>query len=162
MKWYYLIIFLSRYGRIEKSDFLSIRPLMEPANLYSNAHLIVAAIRILEHRNSSPPSVENVCDTLSVSLEQGSMVFRKLEDLKIIEVVEGPYGTRLFIRNHLMIEEIPKDSKEGGIEEDIKQFQNTKKDYTKEIESFQAKQTEKQKNLFAELEKKLKKDLNNK
>ncbi len=136
--------------------------MMNHANLYSSAHLIVAAIRILEHRNSSPPSVENVCDTLSVSLEQGNLLFRKLEELKIIEVVEGPYGTRLFVRNHVMIEEIPKDSKESGIEEEIKQFQNTKKDYTKKIESFQAKQAEKQKNLFAELEKKLKKDLSNK
>ncbi len=136
--------------------------MMNHANLYSSAHLIVAAIRILEHRNSSPPSVENVCDTLSVSLEQGNLFFRKLEELEIIEVVEGPYGTRLFVRNHVMIEEIPKDSKESGIEEEIKQFQNTKKDYTKKIESFQAKQAEKQKNLFAELEKKLKKDLSNK
>jgi len=136
--------------------------MMNHANLYSSAHLIVAAIRILEHRNSSPPSVENICDTLSVSLEQGNLLFRKLEELKIIEVVEGPYGTRLFVRNHLMIEEIPKDSKESGIEEEIKQFQNTKKDYTKKIESFQAKQAEKQKNLFAELEKKMKKDLSNK
>ncbi len=136
--------------------------MMNHANLYSSAHLIVAAIRILEHRNSSPPSVENICDTLSVSLEQGNLLFRKLEELKIIEVVEGPYGTRLFVRNHLMIEEIPKDSKESGIEEEIKQFQNTKNDYTKKIESFQAKQAEKQKNLFAELEKKLKKDLSNK
>lgn len=136
--------------------------MMNHANLYSSAHLIVAAIRILEHRNSSPPSVENVCDTLSVSLEQGNLLFRKLEELEIIEVVKGPYGTRLFVRNHVMIEEIPKDSKKSGIEEEIKQFQNTQKDYTKKIESFQAKQAEKQKNLFAELEKKLKKDLNNK
>ncbi len=136
--------------------------MMNHANLYSSAHLIVAAIRILEHRNSSPPSVENVCDTLSVSLEQGNLLFRKLEELEIIEVVEGPYGTRLFVRNHVMIEEIPKDSKKSGIEEAIKQFQNTKKDYTKKIESFQAKQAEKQKNLFAELEKKMKKDLSNK
>jgi DNA-binding IscR family transcriptional regulator len=136
--------------------------MMNHANLYSSAHLIVAAIRILEHRNSSPPSVENICDTLSVSLEQGNLLFRKLEELKIIEVVEGPYGTRLFVRNHVMIEEIPKDSKKSGIEEEIKQFQNTKKNYTKKIESFQAKLAEKQKNLFAELEKKMKKDLSNK
>ena len=136
--------------------------MINSTNLYSSAHLIVAAIRILEHRASSPPSVENVCDTLSVSLEQGNLLFRKLEELEIIEVVEGPYGTRLFVRNHVMIEGIPKGSKESRIEEEIKQFQNNKKDYTKKIESVQAKQAEKQKNLFAELEKKLKKDLSNK
>ena len=95
-------------------------------------------------------------------MEQGNLLFRKLEELEIIEVVEGPYGTRLFVRNHVMIEGIPKGSKESRIEEEIKQFQNNKKDCTKKIESVQAKQAEKQKNLFAELEKKLKKDLSNK
>ncbi|MFQ5484915.1 MAG: hypothetical protein ACE5DO_06240, partial [Desulfobacterales bacterium] len=120
------------------------------------------AIRILEHRNSSPPSVENVCDTLSISLEQGNFLVRKLQALKIIELVEGPYGTRLFIRNHLIVEKIPKDSKEGGIEDEIKQFQNSKKDYTRKIESFQIRQAEKQKNLFAELEKKMRDGLGKK
>ena len=135
---------------------------MKSANLYSSAHLIVAAIRILEHRNSSPPSVDNVCDPLSVSLEQGNFLFRKLQALKIIERVEGPYGTRLFVRNHLMIEEILKDIEESGIEEEIKQFQNSKKDYTMKIESFQARQAEKQKYLFAELEKKMRDGLGKK
>ncbi|MBL7196322.1 MAG: hypothetical protein ISS64_08535, partial [Desulfobacterales bacterium] len=45
---------------------------------------------------------------------------------------------------------------ESKLEEEIKKFQNGKKGLSKKIESFQAKQAEKQKNLFAELEKKLK------
>ncbi|MEA1949131.1 MAG: hypothetical protein U9N83_17750, partial [Thermodesulfobacteriota bacterium] len=67
---------------------------------------------------------------------------------------------RLFIKNHLKIEEIPKGKKEDKLEESLKVFQNSRKDFTQKIEYFQAKQAKKQKDLFAELEKKLKKGSN--
>jgi len=76
--------------------------------------------------------------------------------MQIIEIVEGSYGTRLFIKNHLKIEDVPRGDKVSGLEEELKKFQSSRKDFTKEIESFQAKQAKKQKDLFAELEKKLK------
>lgn len=129
---------------------------MKNTDLYSAAHLIVAAIRILEHKNAAPPSIEDVCKTISFSLEQGNLICNKLNKMGIIEVVKGGYGTKLFIKDHLKIEKIPRNEKGNLLEEELKKFQNTKKDFTKKIESLQAKQTQKQKNLFAELEKKLK------
>ncbi len=130
---------------------------MKNSGLYSDAHLVAAAIRILEHRNSAPASVDDVCQTLSFSIEQGHFVCRKLKEMGIIDVVEGAFGTRLFIKNHLKIEEIPKDEKDSSLTEALKKFQNAKKDFSKKIESFQAQQTKKQQDLFAELEKKMKK-----
>ena len=135
---------------------------MKNTNSYENAHLIVAGIRVLEYKKGRPPTVDELCDMLSVSLEQGFMLARRLNDLEVIEVVEGAYGTRLFIRDHLKIEEIPKDTKDAGLEEAIKKFQNSRKDMVEKVASIQANQAEKKKNLFAELEKKLKKDLDKK
>jgi len=129
---------------------------MEHTNFYSNAHLVVAAIRVLTHKNSSPPSIDDVCRTLSFSLEQGNFACKKLKEIGIIDLVEGAFGGRLFIKNHLKIEEIQKDKKEDKLDEALKKFQNSKKEFSKKIESFQAKQTQKQKDLFAELNKKLK------
>jgi len=74
----------------------------------------------------------------------------------IIEIVEVAYGTRLFIKDHLKIEEIPRGAGESKLEEELKKFQSSKKDLSKKIELFQTEQAEKQKNLFAQLEKKLK------
>ncbi len=135
---------------------------MKQLGLYSDAHLVVAAIRILEHRKSAPASVDDVCQSLSFSLEQGNYICRKLKDMGIIDVVEGAFGTRLFIKNHLKIEEIPKAEKDSSLTEALKKFQDSKKDFTKKIESFQAQQTKKQQALFAELEKKMKKGSDNK
>jgi hypothetical protein len=135
---------------------------MQNTDLYSNAHLVVAAIRVLAHQKNTPPSIEDVCQTLSFSLEQGNFTCNKLEEMQIIEIVEGSYGTRLFIKNHLEIEDIPRGDKVSGLEEDLKKFKSSRKDFTKKIESFQAKQAKKQKDLFAELEKKLKQETDKK
>lgn len=75
----------------------------------------------------------------------------------IIDMVEGAFGNQLFIKDHLKIEEISRDKKEDKFEEALKKFQDSKKDFSKQIESFQDKQAQKQKALFAELEEKLKK-----
>ncbi len=133
---------------------------MEHSDFYSNAHLVVAAIRVLTHQNSTPPSMDQVCRIISISLEQCNFICKKLKEIGIVDVVEGGFGTRLFIKNHLKIEEIPKGKKEDNLEESLKAFQNSRKDFTRKIESFQAKQAKKQRDLFAELEEKLKKDSN--
>ena len=135
---------------------------MKETNFYENAHLVVAAVRVLEYKKGRPPTVDELCDMLSISLEQGYILSRKLNEMGVIEVVEGTYGTRLFIRDHLKIEEIPKETKDAGLEEAVKKFQNSRKDMVNKVASIQANQAEKKKNLFAELEKKLKKNLNNK
>jgi hypothetical protein len=130
---------------------------MQNSDSYSNAHLFVAAIRVLTQQNSLPPSIDQVCRIISFSLEQGNFICKKLKELGVVDVVEGGFGNRLFIKDHLKIEEIPKGKKEGKLEESLKEFQNSKKEFSRKIESFQAKQAKKQKDLFAELEKKLKK-----
>ncbi len=130
---------------------------MQNSDFYSNAHLVVATIRVLTHKNSTPPSIDQVCRTISFSLEQGNFICKKLKKIEIIEVVEGAFGNRLFIKNHMKIEEIPKGKKEDKLEEALKKFQNSRKDFSKKIESYQVEQEKKQKDLFAELEKKLKK-----
>jgi hypothetical protein len=47
---------------------------MQNSDLYSHAHLIVAAIRVLSHQNAKPPSVDEVSRALSFSLEQGNLI----------------------------------------------------------------------------------------
>lgn len=135
---------------------------MKGKGFYSDAHLVVAAIRILEHQKFASPSIDEVCRTISFSLEQGNFVCRKLNEMNIIDVVEGAFGTKLFIKDHLLLEEIPQGAIEDNLEKELKQFQNAKKDYIQKIELFKSEQEKKKKNLFAELEKKFKKDLDEK
>jgi hypothetical protein len=135
---------------------------MQERDFYSNAHLFVAAIRIFEHQNKKPPAIDDVCRMLSFSPEQGNHICRKLKDKDVLDVVESAFGNKLFIKDHTQIEGIPRGEPESQIEEELKKFQHSKKDITNKIESIQVQQSQKKKDLFAELEKNLKKGLDKK
>ena len=135
---------------------------MKNEDLYSSAHVFVAGIRIFEHLYSKQPSVEELCDLLKLSAEQGHYISKKLTVRGVIEQIESGYGTRLFVKDHLKIEDISSDQQESTLVDELKEFQSSKKEFTKEIESFQAEQAKKKKNMFAELEKKLKEELDKK
>ncbi len=135
---------------------------MQIKNFYSTSHLFVAAIQVLQHQKNAPPSIQAVSETLSFSLEQGSFIARELQGRGIVDVVEGSFGTRLFIKDRLALEEIPKDARGSRLEDELKRFQDTKTDYDQKVTIIHSKQSKKQKDLFAELEKKLKKTIEKK
>jgi hypothetical protein len=148
----------------KQKDEIENHNIMEDKNkdFYTNAHLFVSAIRVCEHQNSTPPAIEDICRILSMSIEHSSYICRKLKQIGIIEVVEGSYGDRLFVRDFLKIEEIPRDDNESKLEEELKKFRESQKGLSQKIESIQTEQAEKKKTLFAEMEKKLKQELDKK
>lgn len=131
-------------------------------DLYTTAHLFVSAIRVCEHQMSSPPSIDNISKILVMSIERCSYICRKLKELGIIDSVEGSYGNRLFVRDHLKIEEIPRDADGKQFETELQKFKESQKKLSEKIESIHAKQAQKKKDLFAEMEKKLKQELDKK
>ena len=134
----------------------------QKTDLYSQSHLVVAAIRIYEHLHSRPPTVNDVCRVINLSAEQGHFICRKLQEIEVINAVEGSYGTRLFINDHLKLENLPRHEPENKLEDDLKKFKDTQKSFSRKIESFQAQQKRKKKDLFTEMEKKLKEELEKK
>ena len=133
---------------------------MKKKDLYKNAHLVVAAIRILDHQNGMPPAVGTLASILAFSVEECSYICRRLHELEIIDIVEGVFGTKIFIKNHLAVEDIHRSADDPDINEDIHKFMSSKKNYEKEIKAIKANQEKKQKDLFAQIDKKLKKSLN--
>ena len=131
-------------------------------DFYTEAHLLVAAIRIFEHLNSRPPNVAELCLNINFSVERGNFICRKLEELGIIEAVEGSYGARWYVNDHLRIEDIPRGAPESKMEDELKKFQDTQKAFAQKMETLQAEQKQKKKNLFADMEKKLKEEIEKK
>lgn len=134
---------------------------MDKKDQYETAHLIVAAIRILDHQKGMPPDVEAVGKMLSLSSEESHFFCRKLEKAGIIEVVESAFGTKLFVKNHLELEKLPRGGQETHLKTDIDKFMSQRQDQFKEIESIKAKHEQKKKDLFDEINQKLKDGLKN-
>lgn len=134
----------------------------EKLSLYESAHLFVAAVRLLTHKDQSPPDVDQVCDMLNLSQERGGFICRRLEDIGVVETVKGVYGLRLFVRDHLKIEDIPKEDTPDKLQNELHKFQAAQKNVASRIASMQADQKKKKKNLFEEMEKKLRAEIEKK
>ena len=131
----------------------------EIKNPYMEGHLFVAAIRILEHQTGSPPALKEISKLLRFSNEQTGLISRRLQETGIVKIVESAFGDRWGIDDFLAIEELPKDETTSQMDEALKKFKAEKSKMDEKIESIKEQQARKQKDLFSELEKKLKKDL---
>jgi len=134
---------------------------MKKNNLYTLAHLVIAAIRIHKNKHSGPPTIENICDALLISLEEGNRLSLKLSAMQIIEALDKPGGTRLFVKNHLLIEDIPDQPEINNIQSELDQFKKSRKEQINKIKTIQTEQAEKKKKLQEELDQKLKSILKN-
>lgn len=132
---------------------------MKNTSPYHEGHLFVAAVRILEHRHAAPPSLEQISKMLGLSAEQTGLICRRLKGEGIVELVEGAFGDRWMIKNHLKLEDLPQETEDGQMHKALKQFQAEKNKIAQKVESIKEQQAQKQKDLFAEIEKRLKKDI---
>jgi hypothetical protein len=129
-------------------------------NPYEEAHLFVAATRVCQHQKQSSPPLEDICALLSISVESGHSICRKLEKLGIVEIFEDPFNLRLTVSDHLQIEKLPREDKSGNsLAKELEQFMAKKKNMHKKVESIQAELEAKKKSMFNELEAQLKKKM---
>jgi DNA-binding IscR family transcriptional regulator len=126
---------------------------------YTEAHVLVAAIRVLEHQKKRPPTIEETCEMIAISLEAGYALCRKLKEKGIVRTVEGNFGMKLFVEDHLRIEEIPRGEKKNDLAQELAQFQKKQQNQNKKVEAIQEELARKRHEKFAEIEAKLKKEL---
>lgn len=134
----------------------------ETPSLYDSAHLFVAAIRFITHQEQSPPDLAQVCQALNLSQERGGFLCRRLAEIGAVERVKGAYGDRLFVRDHLKLEDLPREAQADRLQDELSRFQEAQKGLTSKVESIRAEQARKKKDLFSEMEKKLRQEIEKK
>lgn len=132
------------------------RDMMENLSFYHTAHLLVAAIRVLEHRDGHPPSVEAMGQLLSASVEQIHRLCRKLEQHGIVQIAGGDYGIRVFIKDHAAIEQLPDDTPKAGLEDELAKFRQEQQSRNKTIEDLKSREEARKKELFKQIEQQFK------
>ncbi|MFO7930740.1 MAG: hypothetical protein ACQETG_02690 [Thermodesulfobacteriota bacterium] len=132
---------------------------MKVNSLYKEAHLLVAAVRILEYRNDSPPAIEDAAGLLSISAEEAGRLCRKLKSMGIIETVEKSGETRLFVNDHLRIEDIENRPEQSSISEEVEKFRKQKQDERRSLHELKEGQQQKRKKVREDIERQLKERL---
>jgi SLT domain-containing protein len=131
----------------------------EVANPYEQGHLFVAALRLFLHRNGRPPSVREISEMLQVSTEMGYYLSNRLAKLGVLEMVEGAFEERIYLKDHLRLEELPREEKASTLEAEVQRLKEEREKRHQEIERLQASQGGRKKELFSDLERQLKEGL---
>jgi len=127
---------------------------------YSEAHVFVAAVRVVQHNSKSAAAIDEVCTLLDMSAEAGLSVCRKLEKRGIVKIMEDPFSLRVSVDDHQAIENLPKEQEqEDALARELQAFQAKKQDMDKKVESIQAELARKRESMFSDIEKKLKTEL---
>ncbi len=129
----------------------------EKNSLYYQGHVIAAAIRLCLHQKGIQPSIRDLSDMTSYSKESLYFICNRLEKNGIVEVVKGAFDEKVYLKNHKRLEGLPKESNNRlDLREDIERLQEEGIKRQKEIEGLWESEAAKKKDLFSELEKKLK------
>jgi len=129
-------------------------------NPYEEAHLFVAAVRLLVYQKHGPPSIEDLCSLLNISQEAGLATCRKLQKSGIVEISEDPFSIKLSIADHLKIEKLPQTAAEKDtLAKELEQFMNKKQDFNRKVDAIKADLEQKRKDMQSDLEEKLKEEM---
>lgn len=127
---------------------------------YTEAHLFVAAIRVCEYKQSSPPSIEDVCELLGYSVEHGHTICRKMKKKNVVKTLEDAFSFKLSVADYLAIETFSKEpEKEDSLAKEIEAFKAKKKDMDAEVKKIQDEMEKKKKAQFADIEARLKAEI---
>jgi hypothetical protein len=125
---------------------------------YAHGHLVVAAVRILEHRNEKPPTMEEIGELIGISHEVVGAVARALQSRGIVKILETPFDTRIEVAEHLGLEELPRDHSGAAMKSEVDAFLERSRTKQEEIESLfkEGAYEQEKKEKFAGLDQKLK------
>jgi hypothetical protein len=101
---------------------------------YEDGHLVVAAVRVLSHRQAKPPTPEDVAGLLDMPPEFVRTLVASLGALGVLRVMENPFETRLELGDHALLEDLPKSAEGPSIKDELDSFVQRKKKEVEETE----------------------------
>jgi hypothetical protein len=131
-------------------------------SLYEQGHLLVAALRLFSHRHKRPPSIADLSGMLELSTEMVSYMCNRLEELSVLEVVPAAFDERIYLRDHLKLESLPREEKVSGLEEEVQKLQADRQRQMEDLQKQRATMETQKKDLFSDLERQLKEGIKRK
>ncbi|HVP57069.1 MAG TPA: hypothetical protein VMU02_03140 [bacterium] len=101
---------------------------------YEDGHLIVAATRVLAHRDPKPPRPEDIAEMLGLPADFVRNLVVALGSLGILNVMENPFELRVEIGDHTLLESLPRGAETPSIKDELDTFIQRKKREVEETE----------------------------
>jgi hypothetical protein len=101
---------------------------------YEDAHLVVAAVRVLAHQASKPPTPEDIAELIGLAPEFARSLVIALKDEGVLRVMENPFEIRVEIGDHTLLEDLPRAAEAPSIKDELDGFLERKRRATEETE----------------------------
>lgn len=127
--------------------------------LYEEAQIILAGVRLFQHRENRLPSLQELAEFTLFSTETTHHLCNRLEKLGALERIRGAFDERICLKDPLQAESLREAPDSPDIAEDVKQWKEDRESKLKEVEerfSGDAARKERE-DQFAEIEQKLRK-----
>jgi hypothetical protein len=134
----------------------------EKTSTYDYGHVLVAALRLFAYRNQRPPSVRELSEMLELSTEMIYHLCNRLQQLCGLEVVPAAFEERLYLRDHLKLESLPKEEKASDLEAEVQKLQEDRQRQLDALEKHRTDLDTQKEGLFSDLERQLKEGLKRK
>ena len=123
----------------------------------NQAHLVVAAVRVLAHKQGRPPSVEEVASLLEQSREIMGHQIRALESLQILRTVKSPFDLHVELLQPEKIDELPLEESGPGFQDEVEDFHRKFEEKQKKLQNlFDSREQERQQQArFSDLDEEL-------
>ena len=101
---------------------------------YEESHLLVAAVRVLQHREGRSPTPDEVAELLRMSSEKIHILVHELRKRGVLRALEGPFELRLDVGDPAPLEALPKGQTGPAIASELEQFHSEQQEKKKEME----------------------------
>ncbi|MFH1265846.1 MAG: hypothetical protein ABIK89_08960 [Planctomycetota bacterium] len=101
---------------------------------YEESHLLVAAVRVLAHREGRSPTPGEVAGFLDIVPEKVNILVHELRRRGILKALEGPFETRLDPGDPAPLESLPRGGAGPSIQGELEEFHSQLQEKKKEME----------------------------
>ncbi len=99
------------------------------------AHLAVAAVRVLHHKQSTPPSAAQIAGLLEWTGEETHVVLRGLVDVGILREHETPFEVHYEVADHIKVEDLRPEAEKEVLDDEVQDFKRRVKTRQEQIEN---------------------------
>lgn len=101
---------------------------------YEESQLVVAAVRILVHRDGRSPTSDEVAEFLRLSPEKVHILVHALRQRGALRALEGPFDLRLDVGEMAPLEELPKGKTGPSVQAELEEFHSQQQEKKREME----------------------------
>jgi hypothetical protein len=107
---------------------------MEYTPGYEESHLLVAAVRVLSHRDGRIPTPEEVAGFIGISNEKAYILVHELRKLGVLRALESPFELRLDVGDPAPLEALPKGVSGPSIQGELEEFYSREQEKKQEMD----------------------------